>query len=80
MQDKKKPQAEKPREQNVIKWLLGFQETESERKAREAREERDKRTRAAVQKAIKGAGVLKDTVDKAKKSNEARKKKESGGF
>lgn len=75
MDDQKKPA--KPKEQNPLWWLLGFKETESEKKAREAREGRDKRSRAVVESAVRG-GQLPKVGGKKPKSGE--KKKESGGF
>ena len=70
MDDQKKKPA-KPKEQNTLKWLLGFKETESERKAREAREGRDKRSREVIDRAVRGGQLPKVG---------SKKKKESGGF
>jgi hypothetical protein len=61
-----------PQEQNPIKWLLGFKETDAERKAREAREANEKRGRSVVEAAVKQgalpkAGEKKPTTTSKKK-------------
>jgi hypothetical protein len=76
MTDPKKPaQAQPaPREQNPIKWLLGFAETPEEKKAREDREKRDKASRSAIDNAIKGLPVVKQVHEAAQKAKENQKK------
>jgi hypothetical protein len=53
MFEDKKP-TPKPKEQNPLWWLLGFKETESEKKAREDREAQEKRSREVVESAVRG--------------------------
>jgi hypothetical protein len=48
-----------PKEQNPLKWLLGFKETPEEKKAREEREARDKASRGVVDNAVRGGQLPK---------------------
>jgi hypothetical protein len=62
MMQSAKPAASQPapaKEQNTLKWLLGFKETPEEQKAREAREQRDKRSREVIDSAVKGGQLPK---------------------
>ena len=62
MMDEKKPAAgAKPaaKEQNPLKWLLGFKETPEEKAAREKREASEKASRQAIDNAIRGGQLPK---------------------
>lgn len=57
---------EAQKEQHPLKYILGFKESDSEKKAREDREKREREanagTQRAIQSAIKGAGIAKKVV------------------
>jgi hypothetical protein len=55
-----------PQEQNPIKWLLGFKETETEKAAREKREAQEKRSKEVIANAVRGGALPKNATAKPK--------------